>query len=150
MPLHSWLAPADTKGTRKVNVSFPVPPPEKGDVATVPKEALYPTAIVIPFAVIIILLTAKWWLALILLAVFAGLGYGFYKYVGNHFEENHSAIQNTFLIPIQNGFKREGVELSAHQIAYLWNYGSVRVSRSQVVSLENDWAEGAVFVIETP
>lgn len=150
MPLHSWLAPADTKGTRKVTVNFPAPPPEKGKVATIPKEALYPLAIVLPIVALIIVLTAKWWLSLILIALFAGMGFALHKkFLNPYFEGNHSALEGTFLEPIRTRFHHEGIDLSNHQIAYLWNYEAVKVSRSQKILIENDWAEGAVFLIET-
>lgn len=134
----------------KFNISFPVNPPAKID--TIPREFLYPFYLVMAVVTLIILVTTKFFVALLILAVLAGICYAGYKKFNEGNVESQKQIEETFFLPFEAQLADQGIKLSRQKISYLWNYDSVSVFyapfKFRRFTLINHWNTDAIIGVE--
>lgn len=141
---------SDSQLSKKFSVTFPEAPPVK--IAVIPREFLYPFWLVMTVVALIILITTKFLVSVIILAVLAGICYAGYKKFNKENLEFQKGIEESFFLPFGEQLNQQGIKLSRTKIAYLWNYNSAvafsapfKFSR---VSLINNWNSNAVIGIE--
>lgn len=137
--------------TEEISVHFPVTPPK--DVPAVPREFLYPLIMGVTGLAFILLITSKFFVSLILLAILAAIVFFGYRYFAKGVGQDQQEINDSFFLPFQNALSEEGIYLSRMKIAYLWNYNSVFVfptvrNPAMKISLANNWNAQALVSIK--